>query len=144
MSNEYIPPLGAELSEDVHDALSGTDKYGRKVENPVEIVKKFLEEDSENINKKFGSDLTLLHMAISGENIELIKFLLSQGADPNIDSFFTSYGNEGIKSVIFFANRIKENEIKSEVLSLLSTYLNDDEKVDMHIAGAAIEHDDGA
>lgn len=144
MSNEYIPPLGAELSEKVHAALCGTDKYGRKVENPVETVKKFLEEDSENINKKFVSDLTLLHMAISGKNIELIEFLLSEGADPNIDSFFTSYGNEDIKSVIFFANRIEENETKSKVLSLISSYLNDDKKVDMDIAGAAIEHDDGA
>ena len=48
------------------------------------IVKVFVKLGKVDVNKKFNNGNTLLHKACSGNNLELVKFLLGKGADVNV------------------------------------------------------------
>jgi len=117
---EYCIENGADVN--VVDASTDTPLIACCKAGNLELVKKFLEKGA-NVNAKNKYDRTPIARAISDhpENLELIEFLLQNGADPTI---YESYAEDDSRITTRTAYEYAKHEIKSDdLISLLDKYI---------------------
>ena len=66
--------------------------------NQVKLCKKLIEQDKEQINYKSDKNASSLHFAVSANSVELVEYLLINGADPNAVNY---NGNSPLHSAVF-------------------------------------------
>jgi ankyrin repeat protein len=97
------------------DVYGRTDLFNFAFKGDIEGVKKEVASGA-SLNQGDDAGFTPLHIAIQEKRVDVVNFLLENGADPNQKD---KYGNSPLWTAVYYASRANRTEANIEILRLL-------------------------